>query len=73
MTELSTFEAFRLHAAGCRSCRLGSGVACDEGQLLHKAWRDAAEADQREQKQERMRRERDGLHRKPTQRVRRSA
>ncbi len=52
MSEAASFEAFYSHTGGCRTCRPTSGVLCDEGQQLHNAWRQAADADQAEQKRE---------------------
>jgi hypothetical protein len=44
VSEITAYEAFRAHTAGCGTCKPPQGLACDEGRGLHDAWRQAADA-----------------------------
>jgi hypothetical protein len=64
MSEVAAFNEYYGHARGCTTCSAGkTDHLCADGRQLHKAWRDAADADQVEQKRERQKREREDRER----------
>jgi hypothetical protein len=60
MSEVAAFNEYYGHARGCTTCSAGkTDHLCADGRQLWKAWRDAADADQVEQKREEKKRARE--------------